>query len=132
MIQIRGAEMCWDEMNYDREARCVQKGHWLERYWTDERQVAGWNGIGEAFWNVALSIVGREASPLLEQMLQLDSHGSHLCPLSQNCSPLSISRSWISYIYSQGKDIDKTRNGGSHRCHLRGRRSDQFGQVMNR
>ena len=73
-----------------KEARCVQKGHWLERYWTDERQVAGWNGIGEAFWNVALSIVGREASPLLEQMLQLDSHG-HLCPLSQNCSPLSIS-----------------------------------------
>ena len=51
-------------------------------------QVARWNGIGEASWNAALF---REASPLLEQMLQVDSHGCHLCPLSQNCSPLSIS-----------------------------------------
>ena len=66
----------------------------------------GWKGIGlrrgrllqggmvlERLFGMLLcpSLAERHLHCWMEQMLQVDSHGCHLCPLSQNCSPLSIS-----------------------------------------
>ena len=66
----------------------------------------GWKGIGlrrgrllrggmvlERLFGMRLcpSLAERHLHCWMEQMLQVDSHGCHLCPLSQNCSPLSIS-----------------------------------------